>query len=455
MASVVKTKAGYMVQLSPNEDTRRPKINLGRVPKGDAQTARNHIAKLIKLRDTGADMDDSTTKWLYGVPGKKEGITPGLRARLEAFGIIERPVPLETGQQDPRKSVSYWVDYFIETHTKEGSDNRRKITNVGNRLKLFFGEDKIADVTVEKAKLFRKFIGDEPFKLEENTIRRHIGICRQIFNGAIDAGLIEKNPFLGQAVTVQPNKSRFFYVTPEHAQKVLDAMPNAEWRLIFGLARWGGLRCPSEVVALKWSDIDFDKEEFIVHSPKTERHVGHDQRTVPMFPELKPLFQDAYDAAPEGAVYCVNRYKDGKEVNLRTQFDRILEKAKIESWQKPFQNCRSTRESELFKLTNGNVKAVCSWIGNSPEIALKHYAQLQEADVKEAARKSILSSGKIVVHHLVHGPCETGCNGEKQEKYEQPENARKYQDLQGFAGCCNDVQNIPQWAEVDSNHRRR
>jgi len=378
MASIVKTRIGYMVQLSPHEDPQRPKISLGKIKERDAIGVCRHIETLVAVKN-GSKMPTDTQKWA-------EGICHGLRSRLEALGLLER-------KERDRWTVSSWVQHFIETSTKPDSDNRRKITNVGERLQLFFGKDPIASVTTFQCRRFRDYL-KEKVELGENTIRRHIGICRQIFNGAIEAGIIQKNPFLGQPVTVQPNPSRFFYVTPEHAQNVLEAMPNAEWRLIFGLARWGGLRCPSEVVALKWSDIDWERSRFIVHSPKTERHIGHGQRTVPMFPELKPLFQDAFDKAEPGAIYCVDRYKDGKEVNLRTMFDRYLERAKIPVWDKPFQNCRSTRESELFKLTNGNIKAVTSWMGNSPEIALKHYAQLQEADLRQAAEQSIVGTAE-------------------------------------------------------------
>lgn len=453
MASVVKTKTGYCIQLSPKEDAKRPKIHLGRIKTSDAHTARGNIVKLINLRNTGGEMTSATSEWLNGVPGKKKGISDGLRARLETLGLVERSKPAEV-KDDDRWSVTQWVDHFIKTSTKPDSDNRRKISNVGERLKAFFGNDKIEDITDFQCKNFRAFLKDT-IKLSENTTRRHIGICRQIFNAAIDNRILSQNPFKGQAVTVQPNPSRFFYVGVDLAQKVLDAMPDAEWRLIFGLARWGGLRCPSEVVALKWSDIDFEKEEFIVHSPKTAHHVGHDQRTVPMFPELKPLFLAAQEAAPVGSVYCVNRYRDGKEVNLRTQFDKFLSRAKIFVWQKPFQNCRSTRESELFRITNGNIKAVCSWIGNSEEIALKHYAQLQEADLKEAARKSILADGKVEVHNQVHDTPEKGCTEVHGQNSETPENSRNYQELQGVAGGCTEMQKREEWAEVDSNHRRR
>jgi len=36
---------------------------------------------------------------------------------------------------------------------------------------------------------------------------------------------------------------------------MLDACPDAEWRLIFALARLGGLRVPSEILCLTWGDI--------------------------------------------------------------------------------------------------------------------------------------------------------------------------------------------------------
>src|SRR6266849_6310224 len=53
---------------------------------------------------------------------------------------------------------------------------------------------------------------------------------------------------------------------------------SAEWRLIFALARFGGLRCPSEFVPLKWEHVDWARNRFWVTSPKTERHQGHEGR---------------------------------------------------------------------------------------------------------------------------------------------------------------------------------
>ena len=92
---------------------------------------------------------------------------------------------------------------------------------------------------------------------------------------------------------------------------------------------------------------------------------------------------------PVGDVYCITRYRD-KSVNLRT----IIRRSGFESWPKLFQNFRSTHETELFKMTNDNIKTVSSWIGNSPKVALEHYTQVTEADLKEADKMSLLSDGE-------------------------------------------------------------
>src|SRR5262249_50284009 len=136
-----------------------------------------------------------------------------------------------------------------------------------------------------------------------------------------------------------------------------------------------GLRCPSEHFALKWSDIDWDNGRFLVHSPKTEHHEGKADRCVPIFPELLPYMEEAFDLAPEGEVFVIAHYRDPK-VNLRTQLNRILHRAGVTPWPRLFHNLRASRETELAATYPMHV--VCAWIGNSERVALKHYLQVTE-----------------------------------------------------------------------------
>ena len=72
------------------------------------------------------------------------------------------------------------------------------------------------------------------------------------------------------------------------------------------------LRCPSEIVELRWSDINpvrhHERSLMTVRSPKTAAHDGHAVRIVPITPELRPILQALFDQAPEiGRASCRER----------------------------------------------------------------------------------------------------------------------------------------------------
>jgi integrase len=104
------------------------------------------------------------------------------------------------------------------------------------------------------------------------------------------------------------NKAREFFVTRETTGRVIEACPDHEWRLIVALSRYGGLRCPSEHLALRWDAIDWERDRMTVTSPKTEHNEGGERRVVPIFPELLPFLLEASEGAPEGAEYVISRF---------------------------------------------------------------------------------------------------------------------------------------------------
>ena len=178
---------------------------------------------------------------------------------------------------------------------------------------------------------------------------------------------------------------------PTKPTKLLDACPNHHWKVIVALARYGGLRCPSEVLSLRWQDIDWDAGRIVVQSPKTEHHAGKASRVIPLFPELRPILADAFDLAPEGAVYVVDERmrasSQGKagwrNCNLRTTFEKIVKRAGLTPWPRLFHNLRSSRQTELAESFPSHV--VCDWLGNSEDIARKHYYQTTDDHFARAA----------------------------------------------------------------------
>ncbi len=252
-----------------------------------------------------------------------------------------------------------------------------------NLLAHFGGDTRLDAITPGAADGFRIFLKTVE-GLSENTIRRRIGISKQFFRAAMRKKLIAGNPFDGLASTVRENKTRMYFVSREETEAVLDALPSSDMRLAVALARYAGLRCPSEVQRLKWHDVNWDKDRFTVHASKTEHHDDGGVRVVPIFPELRPHLQEAFERAEPGAVYCLKRYKPGiAGPYYRKVLRQAIYHAGLKPWPKLFQNLRASRETELVE--RFTVQVVCDWIGNSPAVAAKHYLQVTEEHYAKAS----------------------------------------------------------------------
>ena len=106
------------------------------------------------------------------------------------------------------------------------------------------------------------------------------------------------------------------------------------------------------------------------HSPKTEHHEGMESRMVPIYPELRPYLDTAWELAEDNAEFVVMKIRNA-ESNLRTTFQKIIKRAGLTPWPKLFQNLRASRLTELEETFPTHV--VCKWMGNSPKVAQKHY----------------------------------------------------------------------------------
>jgi hypothetical protein len=94
-----------------------------------------------------------------------------------------------------------------------------------------------------------------------------------------------------------------------------------------------------------------------------------------LFPELAGILREGFEAADGGSTFVITRYRDSSQ-NLRTTFLKIIKRAGLNPWPKPFQNLRSTRETELAEKYPLHV--VTAWIGNSQLVASKHHLQVTD-----------------------------------------------------------------------------
>lgn len=365
MASISSDKNGHKRILVILPDGSRKCIRLGRCSLRYAESFRVRVADLVSAKTLNTSPLDETCRWLADLEDK-------LLAKLIKLDLAK-----------PRASVSLeaFIDGYISgrVDVKPGTQ-----TNYGQIRRYIFGffdgKRFLRDIGPGDAEDFRLHL--VKLGLADNTIRRVIGRSRQFFKAAIRRGLIQSNPFDGMAAAVRANMERFYFVSRDEADKVLEACPDAEWRLIFALCRYGGLRCPTEVLSLKWTDVDWDRNRIRITSPKTEAYEGGGSRMIPMFPELQKPLLDVF-SSPDPGDYVITRYRQ-TNVNLRTQLQRIIRRAGLEPWPKLFQNLRSTRETELAE--RFPIHVVCKWIGNSPAVAAQHYLQLTDEHFSRAVQ---------------------------------------------------------------------
>lgn len=370
MASISTDKNGNRrIQFIDRNGDRRA-IRLGKLPKRDVEAIKTKIEALNAAAISGSSWSNETAEWVGSLQAP-------LHRKLAAVGLVARRAQAEQAN----------LGAFLEAYTDLRSDVKESTKTVYGHSKRclikYFGADKpLTDITAGDCDAWRIWLSQDQ-GLAENTVKRRCAIAKQFFRSAQRRKLIPENPFADmKSCTTRGNRSRDFFVSREAADRVLEACPDAEWRLLFALSRFGGLRCPSEHLGLRWSDVDWEHRRFTVHSPKTAHHEGKASRLVPIFPELRPYLEDVFDSAETGTEFVITRYRNPTQ-NLRTQLERIIRKAGLKPWPKLFQNLRSTRQTELAE--HFPAHAVCQWIGNSLAVAREHYLQVTDEHFEKAA----------------------------------------------------------------------
>ena len=122
----------------------------------------------------------------------------------------------------------------------------------------------------------------------------------------------------------------------------------------------------------------------MIENVKTKHHsTVQEYRKVPIFPELRPYLEEAYEMSEVGAEWVIagvesfdtNRDNPSKP-NLRRSALRSLKKAGITPWPDLMVNLRKTRQIELTDIHPQHV--VCAWLGNSEDVAKKHYLKVTD-----------------------------------------------------------------------------
>ena len=198
----------------------------------------------------------------------------------------------------------------------------------------------------------------KPGGLSHASVRKHLSVIKQALNEAVVCGYIPSNP--AQPVKLRRQTHSYsdnvVMLTSEDAQKLIDAFRGHELFPAVVLTLCYGLR-RSEVLGLRWSSIDFDRNELrIEHTvvknltveEKDTTKTDLSRATFQLFPNIRQMLLDMKSRTPDSSGYILTRGNGNplRPACLTRSFQRRLKKMGLPKMR--FHDLRHSTASILF-----------------------------------------------------------------------------------------------------------
>ncbi len=272
-----------------------------------------------------------------------------------------------------------WMNTYVATNNKPSEQGQKKCM-LNKHLIPFFGKialDKISSLQIEEFKSRKQSIG-----LSNKSINNILGILGKCLKTAQEWEIVDKVPKI-KPLKVAPKDP--VYLNEEDYNKLLEASKDKGMfyeMLLFTLRT--GVRI-GELLALEWSDIDFDEKLVTIKRNIVNGHVGSPKNN-----KYRRIYlaQDVFDALnirrkSNGLIFpsAINTYQTRS--SCRHRLERLCVKANVKKigWH----GLRHSFASQLA--TNGvSLKTIQELLGHSDLKMVQRYAHLEPVTLKEAIR---------------------------------------------------------------------
>lgn len=354
MVNVQKHGNGFRAEVYFRSRLR--KFWLGKCSKTEANGIAKHIEQLRLAAELGHELPSRTVIWL----GK---LGPRLKAKLIEHGLL--------GTESKANTLDAFIGQYFDSRTDWSDSTRSRWENVRRHANEQLGKDRfLPSVTQADAEAFARWARLK-FKSKSHS-GKVIADVRQIFAAALKSRVTYENPFLGIDASQPHDKDREFYVLESVADELIDNA-TTHYAAVIASARYGAVRVPSELLTLKWTDINWESNRVRITDSKRKT-----ERIVPLFPKWRSALDALWAQAPDGAVHVFDESRSSANKTYRKWVLDLMDKQKIKPWPKLFQNMRASRETDLKRQFPGEAHVVCYWVGNSETVAAKHYDRIHD-----------------------------------------------------------------------------
>ena len=347
MATIGNDSNGRRRVLFIDQDGSRKTVRLGKASAKQAEGVKALVESLQAVQVTGI-LDPTTA-------ARVRDLSDDMHDRLARVGLVE-----------PRQSMTLggWLETYLADRTPQlKPESLRKLKATKALLLKHFPADlPLRKLTAKAASEWRAGLTQSLA-----SIKTHSGNAKSIMAEALRRKLVPENLFDHLKSGATPSAYNRF-ITDDETARLIEAAPGTQWPLLIGLARYAGLRVPSETHLLTLGDVDFSRAKLTVRSPKTEGHEGHEQRIVPIDPRLMTLLDARFHEMGDGDIYLVSITGQG---NMQRWLRKITKAAAVEPWKRTWQTLRSSCERAWAM--HFPQFAVSKWIGHSMQISDRHY----------------------------------------------------------------------------------
>jgi hypothetical protein len=345
-------------------ERKRHKLQLGNCDIETRDAVQHALDQLLVCRENGLSLSPELKLWLRSLEGP-------LREQLAKHGLC-------------KSRVNATVEHLCQAHLdklkqKDSSESTiRNVTRVIVNLRKFFTPNKpIRSIRLADAREFRKWLKahgkHDNGPLAKATASRRTRRAREIFATAIELGWIrrERNPFRKMQHWNESNSERDIYIPWEEFLRVLKWCPCPRTRFFLAITRICGIRSPSDVRPLVWSNFDIDL--YIIRVGSIKNHEYRPSRDIPFFKELRRFYNEAWDDIPDEQLGKDEIFFDLPKTDtaISNRLQRYCRKAGMAMWPKPMLNLRASGERDMWRaLAYDEVVAI---LDHSPETAQEHY----------------------------------------------------------------------------------
>jgi len=206
---------------------------------------------------------------------------------------------------------------------------------------------------------------DQPEGAERSrgTRNRALAACGRFYRWAQQTGRVEHNPFKGISALREEAPSEIVYCTRREREEILEAAEGDPAELGVWVAFYAGLRL-GELARLDWDDVALGRH-VTVRRAKTGRG-----RTVPLHAELSRKLRQVRPRSGSVLGWPAER---GAQ---KWRGQRAIERIGWNAWRHTF--------GSLAVQGGVPLDTVAAWMGNSPGVCRRHYAEFVPRDRRDA-----------------------------------------------------------------------